>query len=139
MEYAIKAENLIKVYGEGPTRVEALKDVSLVVRPGELLAIMGPSGSGKTTLLMILGLVTAPTEGLVLLQGRSMFHAYALDLQRIRREKVGFIFQLPNLIPFLSARENLLLPLELIDRSFWGKFQDGHGRGVWKEACLLVA
>ena len=114
MEYAIKAENLVKAYGQGRTRVEAVKDVSLAVRHGELFAIMGPTGSGKTTLLMILGLVTEPTEGCVVLEGENIYNSHSVDLQRLRREKVGFVFQLPNLIPFLTAKENVLLPLELI-------------------------
>ncbi len=113
-EYAIAAENLVKVYGEGRMQVEALKDASLAVRHGELFAIMGPSGSGKTTLLMILGMVTEPSEGRVLLENQNVYNGYGLDLQRLRREKVGFIFQLANLMPFLTAKENVLFPLELI-------------------------
>lgn len=114
MEYAIEAHDLGKTYGEGRTRVEALKGVSLAVRPGELFTIMGPSGSGKTTLLTILGLVTEPTHGRVILDGENIYNGHRPDLQRLRREKLGFIFQLSNLIPFLTARENVLLPLELI-------------------------
>lgn len=114
MEYAIEAHDLGKTYGEGRTRVEALKGVSLAVRPGELFTIMGPSGSGKTTLLTILGLVTEPTHGRVILDGENIYNGRRPDLQRLRREKLGFIFQLSNLIPFLTARENVLLPLELI-------------------------
>lgn len=113
-EYAIAAEHLTKVYGKGRMQVEALKNVSLAVRHGELFAIMGPSGSGKTTLLMILGLVTEPSEGRVALEGQNIYNGYRLDLQRLRREKVGFIFQFANLVPFLTAKENILLPLELV-------------------------
>lgn len=114
-QYAIKAEHLTKVYGQGRTRVEALKGVDLSVRPGDLFAIMGPSGSGKTTLLTILGLVTEPTEGRLLLDGDDIYGGGRPDLARIRREKTGFIFQSPNLIPFLTAKENVLLPLSLVD------------------------
>lgn len=114
MEYAIETTDLTKNYGEGRTRVEALKGISMAVRPGELFAIMGPSGSGKTTLLMILGLVTEPSEGRVLLEGQNIYNGARLDLQRLRREKVGFIFQFANLIPFLTAKQNVLLPLELV-------------------------
>jgi putative ABC transport system ATP-binding protein len=114
MEYAIEATNLAKSYGEGRTRVEALKGISMAVRPGELFAIMGPSGSGKTTLLMILGLVTEPSEGRVMLEGENIYNGKRFDLQRLRREKIGFIFQFANLIPFLTAKENMLLSLELI-------------------------
>src|SRR5258708_37556557 len=114
MEYAIEATNLAKSYGEGRTRVEALKGISMAVRPGELFAIMGPSGSGQTTLLMILGLVTEPSEGRVMLEGENIYNGKRFDLQRLRREKIGFILQFANLIPFLTAKENMLLSLELI-------------------------
>lgn len=114
MEYAIEVTGLSKTYGEGHAQVEALKNVSMAVRPGELFAIMGPSGSGKTTLLMVLGLVTEPSEGRVLLEGDDVYFERGLDLQRLRREKVGFIFQFANLIPFLTAKENVLLSLDLI-------------------------
>ncbi|HVB55979.1 MAG TPA: ABC transporter ATP-binding protein [Candidatus Acidoferrales bacterium] len=115
MEYAIQARDLSKSYGEGHSQVDALKDISMAVQPGELFAIMGPSGSGKTTLLMILGLVTEPSEGSVLLEGKSIYEGKRFDLQRLRREKIGFIFQFSNLIPFLTAKENVLLSLELVD------------------------
>lgn len=113
MNYAIRAEHLVKVYGQGRTRVEALKGVDLVVQPGDLWAIMGPSGSGKTTLLTILGLVTEPTEGRLLIDGEDIYGGKQPDLAHLRREKTGFIFQSPNLIPFLTAKENVLLPLSL--------------------------
>jgi len=115
MEYAIQATDLSKSYGEGHSQVAALKDISMAVRPEELFAIMGPSGSGKTTLLMILGLVTEPSEGSVLLEGENIYAGKRFDLQRLRREKIGFIFQFSNLIPFLTAKENVLLSLELVD------------------------
>jgi putative ABC transport system ATP-binding protein len=111
--YAIQAEHVVKVYGQGRTSVVALRGVDLAVRPGELWAIMGPSGSGKTTLLTILGLVTEPTEGRVVIDGEDIYGARQPELACIRREKIGFIFQSPNLIPFLTAAENVLLPLHL--------------------------
>jgi putative ABC transport system ATP-binding protein len=114
MEYVIQAEGITKVYGERRTRVEALKGVDLAVRPGELFAIMGPSGSGKTTLLNILGLVVEPTTGRLLLDGQDIYGGRRPDLQSLRREKLGFIFQFANLIPFLTARGNVLLSLDLI-------------------------
>jgi putative ABC transport system ATP-binding protein len=114
MEYAIQARHLVKVYGAGATRVEALKGVDLAVRAGELIAIMGPSGSGKTTLLTILGLVTEPTEGQLLIDGKNIYPGHRRDLERQRRESIGFIFQFANLIPFLTAYENVLFPLTLI-------------------------
>lgn len=111
--YVIQAEHLVKNYGQGRTRVQALKGVDLAVRPGDLFAIMGPSGSGKTTLLTILGLVTVPSEGRLLINGEDIYSGRPPDLARLRRETTGFIFQTPNLIPFLTAKENVLLPLTL--------------------------
>ena len=114
MERAIEAKKLVKTYGEGRAKVEALKGIDLAVNKGELLAIMGPSGSGKTTLLMILGLVTVPTEGQLILDGDNIYNGSARDFQRLRREKIGFIFQFSNLIPFLTAEENIMLPMDLV-------------------------
>jgi len=104
-------------YGQGRTKVEALKGIDLAVKKGELLAIMGPSGSGKTTLLMILGLVTVPTSGELILDGDNIYKGGKRDFQRLRREKIGFIFQFSNLIPFLTAEENITLPMDLIGTS----------------------
>lgn len=111
---AIETKKLTKTYGEGRTKVNALKSVDLAVNKGELLAIMGPSGSGKTTLLMILGLVTVPTEGTLVLDGDNIYNGRARDFQKLRREKIGFIFQFSNLIPFLTAEENIMLPMDLV-------------------------
>jgi len=112
-DYTVYAEHLAKVYGQGRTRVEALRGIDLAVRPGDLFAIMGPSGSGKTTLLTILGLVTEPTEGRLLIDGENIYGGRMPDLARLRREKTGFIFQSPNLIAFLTAEENVVLPMSL--------------------------
>ena len=101
-------------YGQGRAKVEALKGIDLAVNKGELLAIMGPSGSGKTTLLMILGLVTIPTQGELILDGDNIYRGGKRDFQRLRREKIGFIFQFSNLIPFLTAEENITLPMDLV-------------------------
>lgn len=129
MEYVIQATHLVKVYGAGRTRVEALKGVDLAVRPGELFAVIGPSGSGKSTLLRILGLAIEPTEGRLVLDGDDIYDGGWPDLQRLRREKVGFIFQFANLIPFLTARENVVLPMELIGV---------HGRRARERAMELL-
>lgn len=121
-QYAIETTGLTKIYGQGSTRVEALRGVNLAIRPGDFWAIMGPSGSGKTTLLTILGLVTQPTDGRLVIDGSDIYAGQTQDLARIRREKTGFIFQSPNLIPFLTAEENVLLPLSLSginDRQAW--------------------
>ena len=117
MTQAIEVKNLVMSYGNGAAKVDALRGINLAVDKGELLAIMGPSGSGKTTLLMILGLVTVPTQGQLVLEGENIYNGSTRDFQKLRREKVGFIFQFSNLIPFLTAEENILLPLDLIDVS----------------------
>ncbi len=114
--YAVEVENLTKVYGSGNTAVTALADASLQVKPGELVAILGPSGSGKTTLLTAIGLINEPTRGKVILDGATVADGGwvpGLDLKRVRREKIGFIFQAHNLIPFLTARENVMVALEI--------------------------
>ncbi|MCA9222041.1 MAG: ABC transporter ATP-binding protein [Planctomycetales bacterium] len=106
-------EGLTKVYGEGETRVQALRGVSFTVQQGEMVAITGPSGSGKSTLLAMLGAVDNPTDGRILLEGVDL--ALLSDERRtlIRRRRIGFVFQAFNLLPVLSAIENVSLPLEL--------------------------
>ena len=114
--YAIEVENLTKVYGKGHTEVVALVDATLTVSPGELVAVIGPSGSGKTTMLTTIGLINEPTRGRVVLDGMTVVDGgwtSGLDLKRIRREKLGFIFQAYNLIPFLTAIENVMVSLDL--------------------------
>ncbi|RJO74542.1 MAG: ABC transporter ATP-binding protein [Myxococcales bacterium] len=114
--YAVEVENLTKIYGTGHTEVVALADASLTVSPGELVAVIGPSGSGKTTLLTSIGLINEPTRGKVVLDGVTVADGTwkpGLDLKRIRREKLGFIFQAHNLIPFLTAIENVMVSLDL--------------------------
>jgi putative ABC transport system ATP-binding protein len=109
----LEARALAKTYGTGDLRVEALRGVDLTVQQGEFLAIMGPSGSGKSTLLHLLGGVDGPTSGQVLLEGDDL--GSMTDDQRtlVRRRRLGFIFQSFNLLPTLSAEENVSLPLEL--------------------------
>lgn len=114
--YAVEVEKLTKIYGKGDTAVTALADATFQVEPGELVAILGPSGSGKTTLLTSIGLINEPTHGKVVIDGIVVANEgwqAGLDLKRIRREKLGFIFQSHNLIPFLTALENVMVALEL--------------------------
>ncbi|TWJ14063.1 ABC transporter ATP-binding protein [Geobacter argillaceus] len=114
--YAVEVERLTKIYGKGETTVTAIADATLRVKPGELVAILGPSGSGKTTLLTSIGLINEPTHGRVVIDGTTVADEGwlpGLDLKRIRREKLGFIFQAHNLIPFLTAMENVMVALEI--------------------------
>lgn len=115
--HAIQVENLTKIYGKGHTEVMALSDATLTVSPGELVAVIGPSGSGKTTLLTTIGLINEPTKGKVIIDGITVADSGwvpGYDLKRLRREKLGFIFQAYNLIPFLTAIENVMVSLNLI-------------------------
>jgi putative ABC transport system ATP-binding protein len=114
--YAIEVDNLTKIYGKGETAVTAISDATFQVKPGELVAILGPSGSGKTTLLTAIGLINEPTHGKVIIDGATVADegwVPCLDLKRLRREKLGFIFQAHNLIPFLTAIENVMIALEI--------------------------
>src|SRR5215203_6554016 len=108
---AVETVGLEKVYGEGPTAVRALEDVSLSFPNGEFAAIMGPSGSGKSTLLHILGALDKPTSGRVVVGGTELSGLSDKKLTLLRRERMGFVFQFFNLIPTLSAEENVLLPV----------------------------
>jgi putative ABC transport system ATP-binding protein len=109
----LETRDVHKSFGEGHTRVEALRGVSLAVAPGEMIAIMGRSGSGKSTLLTLLGGVDVPTSGQVLLEGEDLARLDDSKRTILRRRRIGFIFQQFNLLPILSAEENVSLPLEL--------------------------
>ncbi|WP_353510603.1 ABC transporter ATP-binding protein [Intrasporangium sp.] len=106
-------EDVTRVHGSGATEVRALDGVSLTVSTGELVAVMGPSGSGKSTLLNLAGGLDRATSGLVHVAGTELGSLGAHDLAKLRRRKVGFVFQDLNLIPSLTAAENISLPLEL--------------------------
>jgi len=108
----LETEKLGKVYKLGGRQIRALSDVNLKVEKGEFVSIMGPSGSGKTTLLNILGCLDRPTYGKVILDGIDVTKVSERELYKIRRHKVGFIFQNFNLLPYLSAIENVELPME---------------------------
>lgn len=113
---AVEGRHLVKDFNPGGTPTKVLKDVSLKVAQGEFAAIMGPSGSGKSTLLYILGGLYSPTSGSVLLNGTDISRFDDAKMSRIRRQKIGFVFQFYNLIPNLSVEENILLPLLLDGR-----------------------
>jgi putative ABC transport system ATP-binding protein len=104
---------LTKVYRMGQVRVHALRGVDLRLAAGEFLVLLGPSGSGKSTLLNILGGLDTPTEGRVFYRGRELTHASEAELTRYRRHHVGFVFQFYNLIPSLTARENVALVTDI--------------------------
>ncbi|MCC3306808.1 ABC transporter ATP-binding protein [Sneathiella sp. HT1-7] len=111
----VHVQNVSKHFGEGETRVDALRDISLKVHPGEVVALLGPSGSGKTTLLNVIGCITEPSNGWVSLDGEVVYDGHWLrsDLRKLRLEKIGFIFQFHNLLPFLSSTDNIAVVLSL--------------------------
>jgi putative ABC transport system ATP-binding protein len=108
----LQLEKLSKTYTLGKRDVPALSNLNLTVNAGEFVAIMGPSGSGKTTLLNVIGCIDKPTKGKVLLDGINASELPENQLYKIRRDKMGFIFQTFNLLPYLNARENVELPME---------------------------
>jgi putative ABC transport system ATP-binding protein len=106
----LEANDLTRVYGEGGAAVRALDGASLEVRRGEVVAIMGPSGSGKSTMLHLLGALETPTSGRISLGGERYDGLDDAGLTRVRRDRIGFVFQFFNLLPSLTAEENVLLP-----------------------------
>lgn len=122
---ALELRDVRKVYGSGERLVVALDHANLQVGDDEIVMLVGPSGSGKTTLLSIAGGLLTPTEGTVVVGGEDITDAAPRRLTRFRRERVGFVFQTVNLVPFLTARENLLVVPEMAGRSAKG---DGRRR-----------
>jgi putative ABC transport system ATP-binding protein len=112
MEALIKTTDLTKQFGEGHEAVVAVDNVSVSVHQGELLMIMGESGSGKTTLISLIGCILRPTSGSLVIDGAEIDYE-AQDLSLVRRDKVGFVFQLFNLIPYLTALENVMVPMDI--------------------------
>ncbi|MHA1200863.1 MAG: ABC transporter ATP-binding protein, partial [Candidatus Heimdallarchaeaceae archaeon] len=112
MNEIVVIENLDKIFEKGGNKVHALSGVNLKIKQGEFVVVMGPSGSGKTTLLNILGCLDRSTGGNVILDGRDVSKLNEHQLSRIRRDKIGFIFQAGNLMPILNAIENVELPME---------------------------
>lgn len=109
-------ENVSKIYGEGDNKVTALDNISLNVRAGEFVAIVGPSGSGKSTFLSIAGALLSPSKGRLLLNNEDITSLSSKELTRVRLEKIGFVFQSSNLVPYLTVRDQLLLISELIGK-----------------------
>lgn len=109
----LKTIDLCKSYGKGETKVDALANVNLSINQGEFVAVVGPSGSGKSTLLHLLGGVDKPTSGKVILDNTDIYSLKEKELSILRRRKIGFIFQFYNLIPVLTAEENISMPILL--------------------------
>jgi putative ABC transport system ATP-binding protein len=109
----VQAREVTRRYGEGATAVDALRGISLEVETGQLVAVMGPSGSGKSTLMHILAGLDKPTEGLVSIAGTEITTLADAKLTRLRRKHIGFVFQFFNLLPMLTAEENVVLPLSI--------------------------
>jgi len=109
----VTAEEVTRCYGEGDTRVDALRGVSLDVARGKLTAVMGPSGSGKSTLMHILAALDKPTSGTVTIDGTEVTTLGDTQLTKLRRQHIGFVFQFFNLLPMLTAEENVRLPLTI--------------------------
>ena len=110
-DIVVECVNLRKSYILGEVKVEALRGINMQIKRGELIAIMGPSGCGKTTLLNSIGSLDYPTSGTIILEGKDISDATEKELTRIRRKSVGFVFQFYNLLPVLSALENVELPM----------------------------
>jgi putative ABC transport system ATP-binding protein len=127
----VRATDLSRRFGEGQTAVDALRGVSLDVTRGNLTTVMGPSGSGKSTLMHILAGLDRPTAGSVVIDGTEITTLDDTDLTRLRRNHIGFIFQFFNLLPMLTAEENITLPLtiagEKIDRAWLGQLVESVG------------
>jgi len=129
----VDAKDLVRVYGEGDTAVQALRGVSVQIEPGQLTAVMGPSGSGKSTLMHILAGLDRPTSGSVRIDGIEITTLGDDALTKLRRRHIGFIFQFFNLLPMLTARDNILLPLTIAgvkpDQEFFNGLVERVGLG----------
>jgi putative ABC transport system ATP-binding protein len=109
----VSATEVTRRYGDGEAAVDALRGVSLTVKPGELVAVMGPSGSGKSTLMHLLAALDKPTSGTVTIAGQDVGSLSDSDVTKLRRQHIGFVFQFFNLLPMLDAEENIRLPLTI--------------------------
>jgi putative ABC transport system ATP-binding protein len=115
----ILLQAISKHFGEGDTRVDALRNISMAINPGEIVGLVGPSGSGKSTLLNVIACILEPSEGRMDLDGEAIYNNRWLkgDLRRLRLDKIGFVFQFHNLLPFLSTTENVAIVRELAGAS----------------------
>jgi putative ABC transport system ATP-binding protein len=127
----VSAQDITRRYGAGETAVDALRGVSLDVPKGQLTAVMGPSGSGKSTLMHILAGLDRPTSGEVMIEGTAISKLNDTDLTKLRRRHIGFIFQFFNLLPMLTAEENVLLPISIagdkVDRKWTDELMERIG------------
>ncbi|MGB2754923.1 MAG: ABC transporter ATP-binding protein [Phycisphaerae bacterium] len=114
----LEATSLTKIYGSGHTEVIAVRDATLSVARGEIVALIGPSGAGKSTLLTLIGLILPPNTGHIVIGGETVFenHRARVNVRRFRRQHLGFVFPKANLIPFLTAAENVRLAMEINDQ-----------------------
>ena len=141
-------EHLSKYFGAGTARVNALVDIDMEVYPGQVVGLMGPSGSGKTTLLNCIACILQPSSGRITLDGEMVYddHWLKADLRRLRLDKIGFIFQYPNLLPFLDATDNVAVVLQLAGfGSGGGYYPRGRITGLprgrppqARDACAIV-
>jgi putative ABC transport system ATP-binding protein len=129
--YVVSANDVTRRYGEGEAAVDALRGVSLDVESGELVAVMGPSGSGKSTLMHLLAALDKPTSGTITIAGQDVGSLSDAEVTKLRRRHIGFVFQFFNLLPMLSAEENIALPLSIAgekpDREFFEGLLDRVG------------
>lgn len=127
----VQAKGLTKVFGQDQARIVAVDNVDLTIEIGELVMFMGNSGCGKTTLVSLLGCILTPDEGQIILDGKTIDYM-SHDLSQIRREKVGFVFQLFNLIPYLTALENVMIAMKI------NGIESSEARGRAKDLLLQV-
>ncbi len=135
MSILVKAERISKVYQTGPVTTTALRGINLSVAKGEYLSIMGPSGSGKSTLLSIIGGLCQPTQGVLEVDGFNVYELPTEKLADYRREYIGFVFQQFQLIPYLTALENVMLPLVAAGRT--GREQQAAAIEVLEKVGLI--
>jgi putative ABC transport system ATP-binding protein len=137
MDYALRTIDVTKLYASDSGTIRAVDDVSLEIRRGEFVALVGPSGSGKTTLLAMLAGLLRPTDGAILIDGHDLTRMSDAERTAFRRENIGFTFQSNNLVPYLTAQENVELMLRLngrVDRSGRQKAAELLDRLAWANA-----